>query len=176
MGAITRAPRRPGVTRFDPHWRTSRPAQAQAFGVRLFNLKYLRGLRGSQCGLRQKRRARICEGLLSVLVPPLRRIIRRTGIDLRRSSAVVPMKDDDGKIFAQRLIAARMRRGWGPRELAMRASTYSSLISLYESRQRLPTQSELIALADALDVQPDDLWPSRSLHVQTPIDAPGKAP
>jgi transcriptional regulator with XRE-family HTH domain len=67
--------------------------------------------------------------------------------------------EDAAKLFAQRLTAARMRRGWGPRELAKEALTYSSFISLYESGRRLPTLSELGALADALGVRPDDLWP-----------------
>jgi lambda repressor-like predicted transcriptional regulator len=71
------------------------------------------------------------------------------------------MTDSGAEIFAKRLIAARMRKGWGPRELAKQALTYSFLISLYESRQRMPTPSELIALANALDIQPDHLWPSR---------------
>ena len=69
--------------------------------------------------------------------------------------------NDNGTIFAQRLIAARMLKGWGPRELAKQACTYSFLISLYESRQRVPTRSELGALANALGVKPDDLWPSQ---------------
>lgn len=71
--------------------------------------------------------------------------------------------DDDSKVFAKRLIAARMKRGWGPRELAKQAMTYSSLISLYESGSRLPTASELSALANALGVRQDDLWPPRGL-------------
>ena len=69
--------------------------------------------------------------------------------------------DDDSKVFAKRLIAARMKRGWGPRELAKQAMTYYSLISLYESGSRLPTASELSALANALGVRQDDLWPPR---------------
>ena len=67
--------------------------------------------------------------------------------------------DDDTKVFSQRLIAARMKRG--PRELAKQALTYSSLISLYESGSRLPTPSELSALANALGVRQDELWPPR---------------
>jgi transcriptional regulator with XRE-family HTH domain len=67
--------------------------------------------------------------------------------------------EDAANLFGQRLIAARMRRGWGPRELAKEASTYSSFILRYESGRRLPTLSELSALADALGVPPDDLWP-----------------
>jgi hypothetical protein len=47
------------------------------------------------------------------------------------------MSDDDAKVFARLLIAAR--KGWGPRELAKQALTYSSLILLYESGCRLPT-------------------------------------
>jgi lambda repressor-like predicted transcriptional regulator len=70
-------------------------------------------------------------------------------------------KDDDAEVFAQRLIAARMRKGWGPRILAKQASTYSSLISLYERGLSLPTPSELDALANALSVRPEDLWPQR---------------
>ena len=67
--------------------------------------------------------------------------------------------DEDLKVFAQRLIAARMRKGWGPRELAKQALTYSSFISLYESGCRSPTASDLSALANALGVRQDDLWP-----------------
>jgi transcriptional regulator with XRE-family HTH domain len=71
------------------------------------------------------------------------------------------LNGQDSKVLAQLLIAARMRKGWGPRELAKQAMTYSSLISLYESGSRLPTASELSALANALGVPQDDLWPRR---------------
>ena len=67
--------------------------------------------------------------------------------------------DDDSKVFAQRLIAARMRKGWGPKEFAKQALTYSSVISLYGRGCRSATASDLSALANALGVQQDDLWP-----------------
>ena len=70
-------------------------------------------------------------------------------------------KDDDAKEFAQRLVAARMKKGWGPRMLAKEAYTYSCLISLYEGGLRLPTTAELEALANALGVRAEDLWPRR---------------
>jgi ribosome-binding protein aMBF1 (putative translation factor) len=70
--------------------------------------------------------------------------------------------DENLKVFAQRLVAARIRKGWGPRELAKQALTYSSLVSLYESGRRTPTASDLSALANALGVRQDDLWPPRT--------------
>jgi transcriptional regulator with XRE-family HTH domain len=69
--------------------------------------------------------------------------------------------------FAQRLTAARMRKGWNQSELARHAALQiqdgvfgRALVSSYERGRMFPNPLHLSALAKALNVQPDDLAPS----------------
>jgi transcriptional regulator with XRE-family HTH domain len=79
------------------------------------------------------------------------------------------------RVFAQRLTANRMRKGWNQSELARQAAVHTedknfgrALISMYERARMFPNPFHLIALAKALGVQPDDLAPSAMPKLEDP--------
>lgn len=70
-----------------------------------------------------------------------------------------------GQTFAQRLRMVREARGLSRRELAERAGLSSSALSLLERGKRRPTYPTLRALAEALEVEPEDLLGFRAAGV-----------
>lgn len=77
-----------------------------------------------------------------------------------------------GQTFAQRLRMVREARGLSRRELAERAGLSSSALSLLERGKRRPTYPTLRALAEALEVEPEDLLGPRGGY----LEAAGVAP
>lgn len=71
--------------------------------------------------------------------------------------------DDEADTYrmrcSARLLHARQRSGLSTHELARRAHIPNpSIITRYEAEGVLPTPRRMLALADVLDVSPDDLW------------------
>lgn len=69
--------------------------------------------------------------------------------------------------FGQRVYEAMLERGWNQSELARQADLPRDSISVYIRGRSLPSALNLQKLAKALDVEPSDLLPSRTMN---PID------
>lgn len=69
--------------------------------------------------------------------------------------------------FAKRIYNLMMVRGWNQSELARQAGLNRDAISTYMNGRALPTPPKLKALANALNVGPDELLPN---HTESAID------
>jgi len=67
------------------------------------------------------------------------------------------MSTQNTKIFSERLIAAREKRGMSQSELAEKTGFQASALSHFESGRRMPSFDSLKRLADALNVSTDYL-------------------
>jgi len=65
--------------------------------------------------------------------------------------------------FGRRLQAAMLDRGWNQSELARRAGLGRDSVSTYVRGQVLPEPKSLKALAEALGVNPHDLFPNAAM-------------
>ena len=91
--------------------------------------------------------------------------------DVREAHAFVMSREhdsDDGQrldeqeaSFAQRLRELMTTEGLTQTELAKRAGVQQPAISMMLARTCRPQQRTVLRLADALHVQPDDLWPQQ---------------
>lgn len=66
---------------------------------------------------------------------------------------------------AQRLRAAREKKGWTEADLARAAGLDVRAIKEYEKGTRAPSAPTLLALAGALGVSPDRLWPTAATYL-----------
>lgn len=69
------------------------------------------------------------------------------------------VNSQNGRVYLNSLRLARELRGWSQRELADRAGLKQAQISRLESGKREPRLSTVRALADALGVDPDRIFP-----------------
>lgn len=69
--------------------------------------------------------------------------------------------------FARRLYKLMMARGWRQSELARRAGLPRDSISTYVRGKSLPSPQNLLALAKALDMKPEDILPN---HMESALE------
>jgi len=90
---------------------------------------------------------------------------------------------DFRKEFGRKVQVLMLKKGWNQSELARRADMGRDNVSGYIRGKNIPNSKHLKKLAEALDVQPDDLYPGliASLVDETPKfefkslnNAPGK--
>ncbi len=107
----------------------------------------------------------------------VKKVRRKKGIATMSNRHEPPDDPRQGlkRVFAQRLTAARMRKGWNQSELARQAALHTedknfgrALVSMYERARMFPNPFHLIALSRALGVEPNDLAPSSMPVLEDP--------